>query len=295
MASRNLNDLQSHVAEAARAHLEACANAGIDLLIYCTLRDAEEQAQLFRKGRTEEQITRKRDQLAGNFPQLAGLLDPPTPVNEAKVTNAGPGESYHQYGVAYDCVPLVGGKPVWKTTGDERLLWQQVGQLGKGVGLEWAGDWRRFREFPHFQITNNRDVRDLMQERYGGGQPAVLAGAEIATDDESAALREVLDEPFRKVFVLAGIENVSEQQLSQIHAWASAAQAFNPAIRRLFRVVDPVNLDAELKQLLWPAGTLTVASVLSRGQGLNRQSKQFTVDELGSFLDVMQAFAWEPT
>ena len=294
MASRDLLDLQPHVAEAARTHMEACADAGVDLLVYCTLRDAEEQAQLFRKSRTEEQIRRKHDQLAEDYPQLAALFDPPMPINEAKATNAGPGESYHQYGLAYDCVPLVGGKAVWKTTGEELQLWQKVGLLGKQVGLEWAGDWRRFREFPHFQITNNRGISDLMRERYGVGQPAILAGAEIAVADESAALLQVMDEPFRKVFVLTRVDDVSEQQLNQIYRWASSAQSFNPAIRRLFRVTDPENLETELKQLLWPGGSPVLATVLSRGQGLNRQSKQFGTNELRYFLDVMQAYTWEP-
>lgn len=294
MASRDLIDLQPHVAEAARAHLEACADAGIDLLIYCTLRDAQEQALLFQKSRTEDQIRRKHDQLVGDFPQLAALLEPPTPINEAKATNAGPGESYHQYGLAYDCVPLVGGKAVWKTTGEELRLWQKVGQLGKQVGLEWAGDWQRFREFPHFQISNNRSVSDLMSERYGTGQPATFAGADAAVADESAALRETLDEPFRKVFVLSAIDGVLEQQLSQIHGWARTAQGFNPAIRRLIRIQAPANLDADLRQLLWSGGSPSLVAVLSRGQGLNRQSKQFGIEALDSFLGVMQAFAWEP-
>ena len=35
----------------------------------------------------------------------------------------------------------------------------QGGQLGKKIGLEWAGDWTSFREFPHFQLTGGLTLR----------------------------------------------------------------------------------------------------------------------------------------
>ena len=38
MASRSLDDLLAVVEKKALAHVEACKEAGIDLLIYCTFR-----------------------------------------------------------------------------------------------------------------------------------------------------------------------------------------------------------------------------------------------------------------
>jgi peptidoglycan L-alanyl-D-glutamate endopeptidase CwlK len=35
-------------------------------------------------------------------------------------------------------------------------LWWHVGRIGKSLGLEWAGDWTKFKEFPHFQIPQWR-------------------------------------------------------------------------------------------------------------------------------------------
>lgn len=119
---------------------------GIDLLVTCTHRDDEAQAALYALGRTKP-----------------GKI----------VTNAKPGESLHQYRVAFDVVPLRNGKPVWGTTGngidndptdddrDDLELWQKIGAIGESLGLEWAGRWKRFKEFPHFQFTGGLTLADF--------------------------------------------------------------------------------------------------------------------------------------
>lgn len=123
--SRSLEDLHPIVAAKARAHIAACKAEGIDLLVTCTYRDPAEQARLYAQGRT-----------------APGRI----------VTNARPGQSFHEYRIAYDVVPLRAGKPVWGTAGEDGKLWQRVGELGEAQGLEWAGRWPRFREYPHFQF-----------------------------------------------------------------------------------------------------------------------------------------------
>jgi peptidoglycan L-alanyl-D-glutamate endopeptidase CwlK len=131
ISSRSLEDLLPAVKAKALAHLAACKDAGIDLLIYCTYRDLESQAALYAQGRTK-----------------------PGKV----VTNAKAGESYHNWRVAYDCVPLVGGKPAWGDTD----LYLKVGQLGEYVGLEWSGRWSgKLKETAHFQYTGKLSLRDL--------------------------------------------------------------------------------------------------------------------------------------
>lgn len=76
-----------------------------------------------------------------------------------KVTNAKGGQSFHNFRVAFDVVPLVNGKAVWSDSG----LWQHIGKLGKDLGLEWAGDWRTFKEMPHFQFTQGLTLKDFQQ------------------------------------------------------------------------------------------------------------------------------------
>ena len=74
------------------------------------------------------------------------------------VTNAKAGQSFHNFRCAVDVVPIVAGKPRWDVK-DE--VWQKIGALGKAQGLEWAGDWKRFREYPHFQYTGGLTLAQL--------------------------------------------------------------------------------------------------------------------------------------
>ena len=133
MASRSITDLDSHVRLQASNFLAGCKAAGIDLLVTCTLRSLEEQATLYAKGRTT-----------------------PGPI----VTNAKPGSSAHNYGLALDVVPMVGGKPDWNF--DPRNvspIWAKVGEIGQAAGLEWFGaPGSPFLEAAHFQLHNWREL-----------------------------------------------------------------------------------------------------------------------------------------
>lgn len=132
--SRQIEDLLPQVQTLAKTFIERCKEAGIDLLIISTYRDNESQAVLFAQGRT-----------------APGKI----------VTNARAGQSFHNYRVAFDIVPLVNGKPVWDTTNENGVLWKKLGAIGKECGLEWAGEWRTFKEFPHFQYTGGLTLADF--------------------------------------------------------------------------------------------------------------------------------------
>ncbi len=133
--SRSLDDLVPPAAARARKFLQAANDNGIDLLVTSTLRDSAAQAALYAQGRTKP-----------------GKI----------VTNAKPGQSWHNWGCALDVVPLRNGKPVWGTTTDvDKALWNKIGQLGEQAGLEWAGRWVRFREYAHFQYTGGLKLADL--------------------------------------------------------------------------------------------------------------------------------------
>ena len=131
--SRKLEDLLPQVRSRVEAFLKAAEEAGIDLLVTSTYRDNASQDALYAQGRTA-----------------------PGKV----VTNAKAGQSYHNFRCAVDVVPLRNGKPVWDT---KDPVWQTVGRLGKAAGLEWAGDWKRFKEFPHFQYTGGLTLAQLQQ------------------------------------------------------------------------------------------------------------------------------------
>ena len=132
--SRNIADLHPVVAQKVQAFVDACKKQGIDLLLTSTYRDMESQAALYAQGRT-----------------APGKI----------VTNAKPGYSFHNFRVAVDVVPLVNGKPVWGTTGEDGKLWDRVGAIGESCGLEWAKRWKSFPELAHFQYTGGLSLADF--------------------------------------------------------------------------------------------------------------------------------------
>lgn len=131
--SRKLEDLLPPVRERVERMIAACKAEGIDLLVTSTYRDNASQEALYAQGRT-----------------APGRI----------VTNARSGQSYHNYRCAVDVVPIRNGKAIWDA---KDAVWQRIGALGKAAGLEWAGDWKRFKEFPHFQYTGGLTLTALQK------------------------------------------------------------------------------------------------------------------------------------
>jgi peptidoglycan L-alanyl-D-glutamate endopeptidase CwlK len=157
--SRRLEDLDDSVRAKVVETLRRCADAGVDILTTSTERTAQEQARLYRQGRPLSQIQRKADELSDRWgrPDLATILLNVGPQYGRRVTNAGPGQSMHNYRLAHDGVPMRDGKPVWSIARPEdRRLWDTYGACAEAAGLEWAGRWVRFREFPHVQEPGAR-------------------------------------------------------------------------------------------------------------------------------------------
>jgi peptidoglycan L-alanyl-D-glutamate endopeptidase CwlK len=299
MASRRLEDLVPEVQEMAKEHILRCADAGIELLIYCTLRDAHEQSRLYRQSRTKEQVQKKMDQLtARGFPALAKVLKDVGPQKSGpKVTNAGPGESFHQYNSAYDCVPVLHGKPIWGTGGEGAAIWDKVGKLGKKTGLEWAGDWTSFREFPHFQLTDGKDIAGMMQERFGSvpagalGTPTMGAPT-MAASPESDGLRNALSEPNTVFLVFGSQSGVSDKDLrKKFDAATLVAKGFSHFWRTSL-VQNPVALDQDLRNLLWPGGDTSPAVLLGLGTGLGHlRVRGLQLSDLPDNTAIAQVFA----
>ena len=129
--SRRLEDLHPMVKTLCEQFIHSCDIAGIDVLITSTYRDFESQASLYAQGRTTK----------GHI-----------------VTNAKPGQSFHNYRVAFDFVPIVNGKAVWNDLG----MFTKCGRIAESVGLEWAGSWRgKFKEMAHCQFTGGLSLADF--------------------------------------------------------------------------------------------------------------------------------------
>ena len=146
LSARRLDQLNPIVAVRGHAMLELSAHGGLALLVTQGLRTWEEQDRLYAQGRTA-----------------------PGDV----VTKAKGGQSYHNFGLAFDIVVLDAiGKADWDTS---HPGWAQAGALGKSAGLEWGGDWKGFKDLPHFQYTGGLSIPDCQELYAGGGVAAVWA------------------------------------------------------------------------------------------------------------------------
>ena len=121
------------IAEKAQQLIEIAQAEGIEILVTSTLRSFDEQAELFAIGRSKP---------------------------GEKVTNAEPGKSWHNFGLAFDVVPLVNGKAVFDSP-----FWNRIGELGKQVGLTWGGDFQSFKDKPHFEFHPNLTLAEANQRR----------------------------------------------------------------------------------------------------------------------------------
>ena len=118
----NLNLLKPKVKRLAEELIKESKKQGIQIIVVQGLRTIEEQDALYAKGRT---------------------------VKGRIVTNAKGGQSFHNFGVAFDICPIVNGKAAW----DYTELFKKVGSIAESLGLEWGGNWKKFKDLPHFQYT----------------------------------------------------------------------------------------------------------------------------------------------
>lgn len=136
----------------------AMANIGIEIRVTQGLRTNEEQDGLYAQGRTK-----------------------PGPI----VTNCRGGHSYHNFGLAVDCVPddvnIPGFQCDWNLM---HPVWQQMVKFAELLGLNCGADWRTFKDWPHFQLTGrfpvgspNEEIRNLYAS---GGLAAVWREVDAA-------------------------------------------------------------------------------------------------------------------
>jgi peptidoglycan LD-endopeptidase CwlK len=94
------------------------------------------------------------------------------------VTNCRGGYSYHNFGLAADCVPALPDpgpyQPDWNS---DHPTWKRMEAVGQSLGLDSGATWRTFPDAPHFQLTGrfpegapSDEVRQLFKD---GGMQAV--------------------------------------------------------------------------------------------------------------------------
>ncbi len=147
-----MEGLVDEVAEKAELIIEACASVQIKIIVVSSLRSLEEQAKLYRQSRTTREINEKISKFRDRgYWFLADAIERVGSCNGDHVTNAAPGESWHNYGLAFDAVPIVNGKPAWRYLHAQEQ-WEVYGEAVRQSGMTWGGDWRRFKDYPHAQL-----------------------------------------------------------------------------------------------------------------------------------------------
>lgn len=81
-----------------------------------------------------------------------------------KVTNAKGGQSIHNYGLAFDIVILFDkdNNGTFETASwKQDKYFMEVVSFFKSKGWEWGGDWKSFKDEPHFQKAFGNTWRTL--------------------------------------------------------------------------------------------------------------------------------------
>lgn len=93
------------------------------------------------------------------------------------VTNARGGQSYHNFGIAVDfCLDKdterKGLQPDW-----DAQAYTVLGEEAVKLGLEWGGNFRSLKDYPHVQLSlqSKATLRDLDREYRKGGYDGVFA------------------------------------------------------------------------------------------------------------------------
>ena len=142
-ASRDtsLDTLHPYLARKLGEALEQCHREGLEVYLFEGFRSHARQQALYNQGRND--------------------------IPGRRVTNARPGKSWHQFGLAVDLVFKSNG--VWKWSGD----YDAVGKIMEAHEFEWGRRWRTFPEDAHFQMRFGITLAKAQEIYVSGGIIAV--------------------------------------------------------------------------------------------------------------------------
>lgn len=151
--------------------LQKMDDHGYEPRVTWTIRTPVEQAKLWRQGRPLSQIKAKQQELdREGFDYLAHCLHEAGPqMGKNIVTNALPGQSWHQYGQAADVALFDYGKLI--TNGDHpayKALANEADKIGLTTGIGWGDAGHvQFSSLPKPQY-DLVTINNLMKQRFYG-------------------------------------------------------------------------------------------------------------------------------
>ena len=175
----NINDLVPKFRDKVEQLLKKCAQRGVVMRPYFTLRTPFEQAKLWIQSRSIEEIQEKIAEFKGAGADfLAFCLESVGPQHGDYVTNAPPGFSWHQWGEAVDCFWVVDKKAEWSATKKVNGVngYRVYAEEAKNLGLDAGGYWSSLKDWPHVQLRpvsnpgkvfSLKQINDEMKKRFG--------------------------------------------------------------------------------------------------------------------------------
>jgi peptidoglycan L-alanyl-D-glutamate endopeptidase CwlK len=134
--------INSMVKASALEMIRRAYKEGIYVQISAGYRSMEEQAALYGQSRFYSYKGKDYSNLA-----------------KPNVTNAKPGQSFHNFGLAVDffLVTEDGKTALWMVN----TKWRRVADIGKELGFKWGGDWSGFKDYPHLEMTGGLSYSQL--------------------------------------------------------------------------------------------------------------------------------------
>ncbi|WVN10008.1 peptidoglycan-binding protein [Peribacillus frigoritolerans] len=169
------------VKAAALEMIERAYNEGIYVQISAGYRSLEEQASLYGQGRVYIYNGK-------NYSNLAKPI----------VTNAKPGQSYHNFGLAFDffIVSDDGKKAIWTVNSK----WQRVAAIGKELGFIWGGDWSSL-DYPHLEMTGGLSYKQLQ----AGKKPYITSPKTSKGDGHIMSIQKTINSRYKTSIAVDGV------------------------------------------------------------------------------------------
>jgi peptidoglycan L-alanyl-D-glutamate endopeptidase CwlK len=128
--SNSISSLSPHVGQLVQKFLDLTKANNLDVRIISAFRSWNDSDKLYAQGRT-----------------APGEI----------ASNARGGESYHNWGLAFDAAPFENG-----VISSDIEKFKAMGRLGQQAGLEWGGSFKDLVDYPHFQYTSGLSTADLL-------------------------------------------------------------------------------------------------------------------------------------
>lgn len=132
-SERHLYTVHPNLQIIARTMINRSKSGKYDLKIISGTRSYKEQDDLYSMGRTTE-----------------GSI----------ITNAKGGQSNHNFGLAFD-IGLFDDRGRYLTNEGPYI---EVREYSKDMDIEWGGDWKSFKDFPHYQLKTGKSISSIRRD-----------------------------------------------------------------------------------------------------------------------------------